>query len=145
MSRRRKIIKISLSTPVLARTKCPFCLSLPNNYYAMLPPPSHQSPAVIKKLFDRYIKYELTFNPVPYLHSSPKNLTGLSEFSSGPLYQKFKVGLHKNVPCKEPIIKEVLSYNCERTVWLFNFNSITERYDLIMKKASKFFNQNFPG
>lgn len=150
MSKSRvSIVKVALSTPILARTRCPFCNSLPNAYYVLSNGPLEISPRKIINIFARYKNDILTsFNSYNFVRYEPKYFVKMSDFSHKTFYKKFRPQLHSMLKFKYhqfSNVNEYLSCDCGRSHWAFTFKSIVGRPDLAMRKSSKFFSQKFPG
>jgi hypothetical protein len=143
MKKRKGIIKVNLSSPILARTRCPYCKGLPNSYFCISNKLIDFSPRNIIDTFE-FFKDDIiaSYQTSHYYYFSPKNFTSVTDFSHQPFYKNYRIGshsLHKDADLINNNITEYLSCNCQQSRWGFKFKTMSGRPDIYMRKSKKSF------
>jgi len=145
-SKPNNVVKIKLSIPILARTKCKFCFKLPNFYYVISNGLLDISPKRINSIYAKLNSHFLSFNPSYYLDGDPKNFRSLSDFSHSTFYKNFRPSLHRLIKEKRnkfSNVHEIITCDCGRSQWLITDKSMEHRPDILNRKSSKSFDHIF--
>lgn len=131
-----EIIKIRLSTPVLARARCKKCGSFPTIYYVMYNGMTGWEPSRTQRMMYRRMKLRGI--------DKTRSITQISDFgqilkfkSYAPTYHKIR-GDEFGAEYDFDIV-EYLTCKCGQSRWAFSEKAAQHRPEIINRKARSFF------
>jgi hypothetical protein len=135
-----EIIKVRLSTPILARTRCVYCGGLPEYFYYIWNGGLYYSPSKPKTRMARH-SYRMSTDDSDL--SSPKyfNVSKASQYTK---FKSYRPKLHRTYGSSSSLeYIEYLTCYCFRTKWAFAEKSVANRPEIAMRKARNFFPHKF--
>ena len=138
-------INISLSSPILVRTRCKYCNSLPQDCFLLMKKRIFLSPVEINNIYMKYITKYMIINSVP-VHSNGRFIRVNRDLSLPVNYKAFNSSLHKN---KKNSIDTYLSFTevvlcrCGRSCWGVQDKTKLLRHEVLHRKSFKCYPKTF--
>lgn len=133
---KREVVKISLSTPFITRTRCKHCGELPVIYYYIYNSTLWGSPVHVQKLFDIISKRVKRMGTSHYLQDSPSDYSGLSNFSQGTGFRKYSPRIRQTRGINQDFdVTEYLMCPCAKSMYAFTQKSIKTRPEILNRKS----------
>lgn len=141
-----EIIKVRLSTPFLARTKCKFCNGSPSVYYYTYNPKLHNGPDWLQKFFAITTGHIKRLTTDWYLDTDPKYYSSVNVFFQGTAFKKYNSKIHHTRGIDvDNYIAEYLTCDCGKATWAFAEKAILKRPEIAQRKSRYKFPHKFEG
>jgi hypothetical protein len=139
-----EIIRVSLSTPFLVKSRCKHCASLPSHYYYIRNATMWFNPRVVIDRFKSNLKYFKKMTTDHYMIDDPKYFHDMSNFTHAVTYKGYRPRLHRTrgSSATQDVV-EFLMCECGKTSWGFSDKAIKNRPEIVNKKSRRRFPQKF--
>lgn len=131
-----EIIRVSLSSSFMVRTKCKHCLSSPSVFYAVKNSNCYLDPRSPINHFSYVKRFCKRMCNDYYFFDSPLDIVNSSPFKFTPNFKGYKARLHKNKGVSAYTdYTDMVTCDCGMTNWLFYEESAATRPEIIRRKA----------
>jgi hypothetical protein len=137
-------VRVNLSSSFIAKSRCKFCATGPQNYFISKLVTKWYDHSFIKERAAAYLKRLRRMNFDFYLDSSPKHFKSVKFLIHTVFYKGYDPVLHKNrgVPAVANYM-EYLACHCGRTQWAFVQKSAAARPEIIQRKSRNKYPRQF--
>lgn len=139
-----EVIRVRLSSPFLARTKCKYCGGAPSIYFYVKNATLWVNPRKMVELFDVIRPYIRRMGADHYLWDDPKYFTSISTFEFPLTLNKYRPRIHRTRGAKSTAdVVEFLTCDCARSNWAFSDKAVENRREINQRKARYRFPHKF--
>lgn len=139
-----EIIKVSVSSTFVSRSRCRKCTTTPSIYFYSRNPISWYDPNRAKSVFEFVKKYCKRLCPEDYKFDDFVYSSKIGYYNHPVNYKGYKPKLHRTRGVN-PIFDmvEYLTCECGHTIWAFSEKSVSNRPEISQRKAKYKHNNKF--